>query len=539
MSNPQVEQANVTARNPLDEANSKDKNRRSIVSDSISFGIVFALALTMIQRIVGFGRGVLFCRALPEDELGQWSMVYSFLLLLAPLSVMGLPGSFGRYLERYRQRRQMGIYVSRMTWVSGIGTASLIAAMLILPNRFSSVIFGQTGVERLVYAMAFGLACVAAFNFLTSLLEGLRQVRLVTVMRFVMAIAFATLGLVFAFTWSNGAMAVTVAFAVANLIGIVPALFFLVRHRGEFADDGEGFQHRQMWKQIVPFATWMWLINFVTNAYEVADRVMLTHLNTGTAEMAQSAIGQYHSGRILPMMLVGVAAMIAGFLMPYMSAAWESGKFDEAKSLMRWTVKIVAIGFTGVATLMLAGAPIIFDWILQGRYDDGLAVLPLTLVYCIWYSMISVSQDYLWCREQGKLALSAVAVGLFINVFANWAAIPVWGLHGAVAATAISNLCCLVVLMGFNQKLGWQVDRGILIVIVIPCIALLPVLYSLAASVLVAIGCLRYEWVFTNSEKQQISQHLNERLRSTRLEFLAKCLSRKALAAGETIETGV
>ena len=63
--------------------------------------------LTVVQRLVGFVRAVLFCRWLDAEQLGLWDMAFSFLLLAAPLSVLAIPGSFGRYLEHYRRRGQL------------------------------------------------------------------------------------------------------------------------------------------------------------------------------------------------------------------------------------------------------------------------------------------------------------------------------------------------------------------------------------------------------------------------------------------------
>src|SRR3989337_1137354 len=84
-----------------------------LAPDSLAASVMVLLVVSVVQRSVGFGRGILFCRWLSPDELGQWDMAYSFLLLAAPLIVLGLPGSFGRYLERYRQRRQLRTLLRR------------------------------------------------------------------------------------------------------------------------------------------------------------------------------------------------------------------------------------------------------------------------------------------------------------------------------------------------------------------------------------------------------------------------------------------
>ncbi len=98
--------------------------------DTLAASVVILLAANVVQRSVGFGRGILFCRWLTPDELGTWEMAYSFLLLAAPVVVLGLPGSFGRYLERFRQRGQLRTFLRRASiWTA---TLTLVAVSLIV-----------------------------------------------------------------------------------------------------------------------------------------------------------------------------------------------------------------------------------------------------------------------------------------------------------------------------------------------------------------------------------------------------------------------
>ena len=108
--------------NLTEETGQSHDASQAFVTDSLAFGIVFAIALTVIQRAVGFGRGILFCRIMTDQELGQWSLVYSFLMLLAPFAVLGLPGCFGRYSEYYLGRKQLGIFVRRIAFISCVMT---------------------------------------------------------------------------------------------------------------------------------------------------------------------------------------------------------------------------------------------------------------------------------------------------------------------------------------------------------------------------------------------------------------------------------
>lgn len=79
----------------------------ALQTDTLADSIVVLLIMTVLQRTIGFGRGMLFCRWLDSEQLGLWDVAFGFINLAAPLAVLGLPGSFGRYVEYYRQRGQL------------------------------------------------------------------------------------------------------------------------------------------------------------------------------------------------------------------------------------------------------------------------------------------------------------------------------------------------------------------------------------------------------------------------------------------------
>src|SRR2546423_4669118 len=107
----------------MDESltNSEMTKPRRLQPDTLATSVTILLVANIVQRTIGFGRGILFCRWLSPAELGTWEMAYSFLLLAAPIVVLGLPGCFGRYLERFRQRGQLRTFLRRATiWTAGL-----------------------------------------------------------------------------------------------------------------------------------------------------------------------------------------------------------------------------------------------------------------------------------------------------------------------------------------------------------------------------------------------------------------------------------
>ena len=472
--------------------------------DSLKFGIIFALVLTAIQRIVGLVRGVLFCRYLPEEQLGQWSLTWSYLMLLAPLAVLGLPGSFNRYVELYRQRGQLKEFLFRITGISILMTMAFSVLLYFFADSVSHWLFRDASQTRLVIVMAMSLVLVTAFNFMTSLLEALRQVRLVTVMRFVNGLAFAGFAMSLLFIWENGTEAVTIGFALSCLVALVPGIWYFCRNWSLVSESSTPLPRKTMWSRVAPFAAWLWVSNVVTNLYEVADRNMLLHFAPASPSDAQALVGQYHSGRIIPLVLVGLAAMLSGILMSYITASWERGEKQKVSQQLRWTLKLMGLGFTFIGVCVLVVSPLLFDVVLQGKFNGGLAVLPLTLVYCIWYSLLTVGQDYLWCREKGMWACLAIISGLVVNVGLNFFLIPAFGLYGAVWATAISNLVALVVLYCINRQFGWIPDSGVWLTVAVPLLLMLPVNLAMASCLVVSWAAFKYSWLFDEGEKQEL-----------------------------------
>ena len=76
--------------------------------------MVLLFALTVVQRGIGFLRGVLFCRWLDADQLGQWDLAYGILMPAVPAIVLGLPGSLGRYVDHYHRQGQLRTFLRRI-----------------------------------------------------------------------------------------------------------------------------------------------------------------------------------------------------------------------------------------------------------------------------------------------------------------------------------------------------------------------------------------------------------------------------------------
>ncbi len=446
------------------------------------------LGMTIIQRAVGFFRGIWICRMLDDTVVGQWAMAIGFILLITPVMMLGIPGALPRYVERYRLSGHLRQFVRRLAVLTVLFTLLFCGFVLIAPSTLAWLVFLEPQNNQLVYCVGVAVAAISAFYFVNELLSGLRQVRAVSLMQFIQSITFTALAMG-ALYWGYGLKAVILSFAAASVISILPGLWVLRKGWSGLPVSDTPFEAPAMWKRLIPFAAAIWAMNLLCNVFDLSDRYMILHFTPGGELVGQAAVGQYHSGRMIPVLLLSLGMLISGVLMPYLSADWEAGNRQAVRDRLRRVLFGISAFFTvgGAATLVFA--PWMYSTLLEGRYNDGLVLMPMAFVFCSWAAMVTIAEAYLLVVEKGKLIAVATSVGLIANIALNALLLPIWGLHGAVVATLCSHGIVMIGIWIAMHKTDFRFDRTILYVSLLPAtllagpwVALVSVVVCLAAS---------------------------------------------------------
>ena len=104
--------------------------------------------------LIGFARQVLVCRWLEPRQLGEWDIALKFLMLAAPLSVLGLPGSFGRYMEHYRCRGHLKTLLRRTAAACIVLSCVSMIAIAGFRTAVSELIYGTPDHTGMVLLLA-------------------------------------------------------------------------------------------------------------------------------------------------------------------------------------------------------------------------------------------------------------------------------------------------------------------------------------------------------------------------------------------------
>lgn len=507
--------AEISTRSPeLESAEPSDSETAKLLpAETLATGITVMLTLTVVQRGVGLLRNILFCHWMTDEQLGIWALANSFLLVAAPMAVLGLPGCFGRYVSRFRREGRLRVFLVKVSVVGAITSCIALVAIVLSGESFRWLVFRSNEIW-LTSAIVFTLSCVLVSNGLTELMNGLRQIRIASLMRLTTSLVFALSAFVLIWLGVNGALAAIVAFGLGSLLAAFVGIRFLWRHRailsdtidaveeGETSTQGDdceaveidsnptdGNRQRSIWRTLAPFAAWLWIMDLLVNLIEITDRYMLLHLVRQGDDAARGLVGQYHSALVIPTILVGIATMTSGALLPHLSHDWEEGRRSKVSATMGAAIKLMMIGFTAVSAICLLASPLLYDWILQGRYDVGNEVLPYTFAFCIWLGASYLAMDYLWCAEKGKWTNVGMITAVTLNVGLNFVLVPKFGLMGAVVATCITNLSLLSITLIVCSYLGCRVHRGLPLLVPIPALLILSPWLAIAG--IAAIGLVR------------------------------------------------
>lgn len=479
--------------------------------DTLANSVLLLLVLSVAQRLVGLIRASLFCRWLSPEELGRWDMLFAFLMTAGPLVVLALSSCLGRYVEPYRQRRALRTFIRRTATVYGVLAGAGAGAVFLLDRPLSMLVFGSVEQSGLIRLAAAALLAVAAFNYLYELCTALRNTRLIVMVQMGNSLLFAGIGLALLWSWQLSATSVLIAYAAACTLTVLGATAWLVRRWDQLPEDRECVEPAaagRFWRPLLLYSMWAWMAATMSNLFEVADRYMIVHFSPGDSEQALALVGDYHTSRLLPVLMVSLAALVGSIVTPHLSHDWERGARDEVVQRLNLLVKLFGTLLLLAALAVLLVAPFLFGWVLQGKYSGGLAVLPMTLAYCLWFSLFLILENYVLCCERSHLVSLAMGLGLGANIGLNLILLPRFGLPGAVAATTTANAAALMTLLWFSQRRGLRLHRGTMVVLALPASLMLGTWAAAVGVFLLLLFTWRTDWVLDRREKATVAEYI-------------------------------
>ncbi len=484
--------------------------------DALMAGLFAMLVINVGQRLIGLGRNVGFCHYLSESELGLWALANSFIIIGAPIAVLGLPGSLGKFVEHYRLQGCLQSYLIRLTAVCAISVWLFSGVMITFSDEASQMLYGKSMDGSVIVWTAVTLVFVVLFNSTVELVMALRLVRLGSMLQLINTLVFTVLGIA-GMAWFKHWLVLLPAYSIACLAAVVPGLVGVWREANADMSSAVPYPALTMWKRIFPFAAAMWCSNLLSNLFDLIDRYMVLHLAQASSEVGQALVGHFYCGRILPNLLLSLGLMLGGVMLPYLSADWERKLHGKISLTMNNMLVVLSLLFTGLAIGAQAFSPLLFNWFLAGRYQDAQDILSIGLIFACWSSLSTVAAAYLLCAERGKQYAFILALGLALNIGLNWPLIHAMGLYGAALATTITNGFVLLLILWRIHRHGCSIHRVTLLFSTLPlCLVCGPIIAGTMLMGLTVV-CSRTNWILTDEDRVAIDRMVIPYLEKARL----------------------
>lgn len=383
----------------------------------VSYGLLLLAASIIIARLYGpYGLGV-----------------YALLLTLTNLG--GILGVFGmntvliERLPQLRMRSDAATAVPRyMRSVLGFVTLTGVAATAV------SALVAWAVVPDLIWASVTVLFISWSTLFLSFLVSGHRQVlaaSLESVMRpAVYALLLVVLGSVVA---AGFRPTVNIALVVSlGLLSVVAGQFYLaaaLRDTGEGTSAGTSVSsaHR------VHGAVYM-VIALMTAAAQQLDRFVLELLAT-TEE-----VGIYSSAQNVMNIVTYAMLALMSLLLPAI-AEWQAGGLDEGSFVRRCRLvsRALTVLALGVVVVCLVAGDLVLG-IFGEDFVDGRWALVVLAGGQVLGAAIGVASTVLSIGEHRMTALWIIVGTVVVNIVLCFLLIPLWGITGAAAANALSQV---------------------------------------------------------------------------------------------------
>ncbi|MGE0760587.1 MAG: polysaccharide biosynthesis C-terminal domain-containing protein, partial [Pirellulaceae bacterium] len=164
-----------------------------------------------------------------------------------------------------------------------------------------------------------------------------------------------------------------------------------------------------------------------------------------------------------------------------------------------------SVGFTMIAAVTHLASPLLFTWILRGKYDSGLHLMPLAFVHYTWFSLAVIASKYLICTDRARLGIIPLLISLVVCVTLTMVLAPRYGLIGIVTGSATASAVGLAALLWLTRSCGMPWERGVWISAILPLTLALGGGAAVAITAIVVLVSMRADWLINNREREQLA----------------------------------
>ncbi len=390
--------------------------------------VVFAVRCTSAALL--YLSQIVLARWMGSDEYGVYVFVWTLVLVLGSLSMVGFDITSIRFIPRYRETGDTGELrgVIRGSRGAALGVGTLIAALgtlglwlfeplqsaYVLPAYLAMVcvpLYALTGVQD---GIGRGFAWMGLALFPPYIL---RPALLLTAMILAHALGFAM----------EARTAATAAIISTWATGILQGLLINRRMRAEVAPAVVKFDFPTWIKTALPLI----VMTASDLVFQSADVLIVSH------HMTPTDVGIYFAAAKTMALIMFVHYAVGSAVANRFAALGARGDKEALRAFVRDAVHWTFWPSLAAAVALLAlGLPLL--WLFGPKFEQGYPVMLILVVGFLFRSSMGPAEFLLNMLGEQTLCAAVLATAAVLNIALNLALVPAFGLIGAATATSLS-----------------------------------------------------------------------------------------------------
>ncbi|MDD2655119.1 MAG: flippase [Candidatus ainarchaeum sp.] len=420
---------------------------------SVVKGTFWGLAGSIALKLVSFIYVIIVARLFSQNDVGTFYLALSVLGMMAVFSDMGFGSAFLRYVPFYVGKGQNGkAYALLRTGYLFSGLLTIIAtvAVFLLAGQIGDF-FRNPGLALPLRILSIYFLANTFFSLNACFLSGRKLVKENNILNTGQNVLKLVITLLLFVALGGTIEALAVAFAASFVIVALASFLYVGRDVGKLGIGGLRITFAEqfaMLKEVLPFGLVLSLVLSFWIFVSYTDKVMLAYL----LPEAAAAVAVYAIATALAGVIAIFPGAVVSIFFPVISELHGKGKKDEmlklSVSAARWIIFLTA----PLTIVFVAYPEEILQMFYGASYAAGALVLAIFSIGMFVRSLSQVQSSIIAASRLVRIELYAAGGAAAANITLNWMLIPVYGIDGAAAASAISFTIVTVLLVYYCWK---------------------------------------------------------------------------------------
>jgi O-antigen/teichoic acid export membrane protein len=461
------------------------------------FIIIF---VTLITRLGGAVRGIVFARVLGPEQFGIFSLATVFQNVALSFCILGIPSSYSRYIPQYEKKRMLKGFVTRTFLLTSIPTAFFVTLFVLIPGRMAQIVFRNPDLSAIITIAAVGLVALTVTRNLESTFIGMRAFMMSSSMQLVEVCLGTALGITLILLVGQNAKIAITSHVINTFIisGIFLATLSWYFRRGQGSDQSEPLDgEAKFYKKVMSFSIWLALVPVCSLIFRYTDRWMINFF------LDSSRVGIYTVGANTAGLLYMVGTAASRVLTPNLSKRWEEGQKERVHNILNLALKAAAIGLLIIAVPLVLWKDFLIQFFYGEAYREGSSVVSYLAVFSILNCLDWILITYILVKERPAWGFIRIIIGMILNALLNWTLIPRMGLVGAALASLSSYLVIVALSYLVDVRYGLPMKGSTAVCMASPFLLLVPRPFLLPSVVVLAL-LFWFTSLFLNENEKQI-----------------------------------